>query len=169
MQDKILLGFLMDGPKTGYEIKKHMEQSTDFFFNTSPGSIYPAFQKLEKEGMVVMDQSVEGGRLKNRYSITQMGKKAFVKWLGKRPALSKIRDEALLKIFFYTHLDRERRREQLENYKNEVRLRVEDLVDYKKHLKRTENNTYRFKTLDFGIQYYTFLVQWMEEFIGHMK
>ena len=52
MQDKILLGFIQDGEKTGYQIKKMMETSTVYFFNTSLGSIYPAFKKLEKEGKV---------------------------------------------------------------------------------------------------------------------
>jgi len=169
MQDKILLGFLMDGPKTGYEIKKHMEHSTDFFFNTSPGSIYPAFQKLEKEGMVVMDQSVEGGRLKNRYSITPVGRKVFNKWMGKKPALSKIRDEALLKIFFYTHFDRDKRRDQLEKYRVDILERVAELKELKKLLKKAENNPFKLKTLDFGIEYYSFLNEWIGKFAENLK
>ena len=35
MQDRIVLGFLLDGGKTGYEIKKLMEFTTSYFFNTS--------------------------------------------------------------------------------------------------------------------------------------
>jgi len=58
MQDMILLGFLMDGGKTGYQVKKMMESSTSFFFNTSLGSIYPAFRKLEREGLVALEESI---------------------------------------------------------------------------------------------------------------
>ena len=32
MIEMMLLGFLMDGEKTGYEIKKHMKNSTHYFF-----------------------------------------------------------------------------------------------------------------------------------------
>ena len=104
MQDRIVLGFLLDGAKTGYEIKKMMQVSTSNFFNTSLGSIYPALQKLEKNKMVKLEEKVEKGRLKKIYTITQKGTNFFNKWLTAEPSVFKIKAEALLKIFFFSYV-----------------------------------------------------------------
>jgi DNA-binding PadR family transcriptional regulator len=110
MQDRIVLGFLLDGGKTGYEIKKLMELTTTNFFNTSLGSIYPALKKLEKNKMVKMEEKVEKGRLKKLYTITPKGKKFFHEWLTKDPAPFKIRAEALLKVFFFSYVSEDIRK-----------------------------------------------------------
>ncbi|MCG8686764.1 MAG: PadR family transcriptional regulator, partial [Desulfobacterales bacterium] len=102
MQDKILLGFLMQGCQTGYAIKKQMEKSTNLFFNTSAGSIYPAFQKLEKEELVTKEERLDGGRAKKIYTITPKGKTVFKEWLNNDLPIGKIKQEALLRTFFFS-------------------------------------------------------------------
>ncbi len=168
MQDKILLGFLMKKKLTGYEVKKIMEHSTEFFFNTSLGSIYPAFQKLVKEGLAEMEQSIEDGRVKKSYSITQKGKEAFQKWLSLPPSLEKYRDEALLKIFFFSDITEEERIAEIESYIRELDTQLEELMAVEDHV-RSETDRFQVQTLQYGLDYYTFKKQWYEKFLKNLK
>lgn len=170
MQDKILLGFLMSGEKTGYEIKKRMEETTSFFFNTSLGSIYPAFTKLEKEQLVTLEKTKKNGRVKNIYSITEKGKEIFFQWLKEDAALSKIKDECLLKIFFFKHLEQDSRKTVLEDYivqldgfMNELQVIREKLISTKKEKKEYEH--FEITPLDFGIDYYQYIMYWYKRYL----
>lgn len=78
MFDRIVLGFLMERDMTGYDIKKTMENSTNFFFNTSYGNIYPTLKKLEEAGHLKSYEEIRKGKLNKFYSITDEGKKAFM-------------------------------------------------------------------------------------------
>lgn len=169
MQDKILLGFLMDGEKTGYEIKKLMENSTSFFFNTSLGSIYPAFSKLEKKGFVKMDQVIEDGRVKKRYSITQEGRKDFREWLAESVSLSKIRDEVLLKMFFFSELSVEERCEQICIYIDQLKKQADTLSLLKEKLMKYDVDKFMIKTLEYGIDYYCFTCDWYRKLLETME
>ncbi len=165
MQDMILLGFLMEGSRTGYQIKKLMESSTNFFFNTSLGSIYPAFRKLEREGLVSLEETVEEGRLNKLYSITAKGRKKFSEWLKMVPGLSRLREEALLKIFFFSSLTPDERKQQVGQYLDIVRERREELVLLHERLRVLDVDYFQISTLEFGISYYDFLLSWHEKFI----
>ncbi len=168
MQDMILLGFLMDGSRTGYQIKKLMESSTNFFFNTSLGSIYPAFKKLQRQGLVELEETVEEGRLNKLYSITAKGKKKFSEWLTAVPGLSKLREEALLKMFFFSNLAPEERKRQVVRYLDVIRERREELIRLRARLMDINVDFFQMSTLEFGISYYDFLLSWHQKFINEL-
>ena len=165
MQENILLGFLMLGPMTGYEVKKAMGGSTRFFFNTSLGSIYPAFRRLEESGMVRLDQRLEKGRSKKIYSITPRGRKQFLAWLEKSPKLANVREESLLKMFFYDHADGPTRTRHIRDYIAAVEGRLSELLSLQNSLKGTPAGEFRMSTLDFGIEFYRFQRNWYTQFL----
>jgi len=159
MIEMMLLGFLMDGEKTGYEIKKYMENSTHYFFNTGFSSIYPKFKKLEKEGCVQVSQKVKNGKLNKSYTLTHEGRQTFLDWLNSKPEISRIRDEALLKVFFFDHLDGDKIKTQLEDYVGDLRDQIQTLEEVKKRFSSYEIAPWKKTTLEFGIRYYNFLEQ----------
>jgi len=159
MIEMMLLGFLMDGEKTGYEIKKYMENSTDYFFNTGFSSIYPKFKKLEKDSLVQVTQKIKNGKLNKVYILTDEGKEIFLDWLRNKPKISRIRDEALLKAFFFDHLDRDEIETQLENYVKNLESQVNTLHSIQERFSSRKVDPWKMKTLAFGIQYYNFLEQ----------
>lgn len=65
-----LLSMLEGGPKHGYELMKELETKSGGIYKASAGSIYPALQQLEDEGMVT-SETVAG---KRTYSLTDGGK-----------------------------------------------------------------------------------------------
>ena len=153
MFDRIVLGFLMERDMTGYDIKKTMENSTNFFFNTSYGNIYPTLKKLEKTGHLKSYEEVKKGKLNKLYSITDDGKKAFMKWLGTDSDIAMIRDEALCRVFFFSHLDDEQIRSELNSYLK----RLDEEIEKLKKLRETHQcvmTDWKLKALDYGIDYY---------------
>jgi DNA-binding PadR family transcriptional regulator len=54
-----ILVLLGEEPRNGYQLMQAIEQRSDGLWKPSPGSIYPALQQLEDEGLVVV-QSEEG-------------------------------------------------------------------------------------------------------------
>ncbi len=169
MQENILLGFLMLRPMTGYEVKKAMGGSTKFFFNTSLGSIYPAFRRLEESGMVRLDHRLDKGRSKKIYSITPRGRRKFLAWLEKSPKLANVREESLLKMFFYEHADGPTRIRQIRDYIAAIEGRLSELLSLRNILKGVLDGEFRMSTLDFGIEFYRFQHNWYTKFLENLE
>lgn len=170
MQDKIVLGFLKFRPMTSYDIKKALEKSTSFFYNASLGSINPALKKNITLGNVTVDERIENGRAKKEYTITEKGEETFIEWLAEDINISKIKDEALLKLFFLGELSQGRRERLIANYIGAVEEELQRLQERLAHVQQMEippevetQAEYQIATLQFGIDYYLFVLQWYEK------
>ena len=65
-----LLVLLAEEPRNGYQLMQEIEQRSDGVWRPSPGSVYPALQQLEDEGLVRVEQA--GGR--KAYALTDEGR-----------------------------------------------------------------------------------------------
>lgn len=97
-----ILGVLLGGPTSGYEIKSLMERSTAYFWRESDSTIYPMLKVLAKEGKVLSETVHVGKKRKEVVSITEAGRKEFRAWLESPTGSETPRNEFLLKIFFVT-------------------------------------------------------------------
>jgi DNA-binding PadR family transcriptional regulator len=61
---------LAEEPRNGYQIMQELEERSEGLWRPSPGSIYPALQQLEDEGLIRSDEQ-EGRRL---YHLTDAGR-----------------------------------------------------------------------------------------------
>lgn len=104
-----LLAFLNYGPMTGYELKKHMDNSTQFFWYAALSQIYPALKAMENEGLVESEVEPQEGRPdKKIYAIAKAGRTALLDWLTEpMDELLPMKRPALLKLFFSGVLDKE--------------------------------------------------------------
>jgi PadR family transcriptional regulator AphA len=103
----VILGMLFLGPRSGYDIKRFVDNSTRFFWAASYGQIYPELRRLEQAGLIEGESAPTGGRQRRVYRLTAAGKDLLLDWL-RSPALSyELRDEGLLKLFFADALPRE--------------------------------------------------------------
>jgi DNA-binding PadR family transcriptional regulator len=64
---------LSEEPRNGYQIMQELEERSEGMWRPSPGSVYPALQQLEDEGLIRSEEA-EGRRL---YHLTDAGR-AFV-------------------------------------------------------------------------------------------
>ena len=65
------LVLLDEEPRNGYQLMQEIEERSDGAWRPSPGSVYPALQQLEDEGLVTALQA-EGRRV---YELTDAGRK----------------------------------------------------------------------------------------------
>jgi DNA-binding PadR family transcriptional regulator len=68
---------LNEEPRNGYQIMQEVEERSDGVWRPSPGSVYPALQQLEDEGLI-RSQELEGRKL---FQLTDEGR-AYVKERG---------------------------------------------------------------------------------------
>ncbi len=168
--EKILLGMLMQKPYTGYGIRKKMELSTKFFFSTSQGSINPAFKKLEKKEFVTTKEEVSNGRLHKIYTITDSGRVYFKEWLNSEVGVSKVKNDMLLRLFFFPYASENEKIGILENYLIELKAHIEIMQNLGEIPQVKENcNEYEAATMEFGIGYYSFIYDWYTNYLKKIK
>jgi len=127
-----LLGFLNLRPRTGYELKKLMDRSTQAFWHARLSQIYPTLKVLEAEGLIASRVEPQVGKPDRRvYRITAQGRVELLEWLAEPVAhVEPGKSTALLKLFFSGFLEREQilthLRRQLDAHRAELaRLRDE--------------------------------------------
>lgn len=130
--DFALLGMLHGAPQSGYDLRKVFAETALGNYSSSPGAIYPALKRLEKNGLVEgKEDHTVSLRPKRLYHPTRSGKAAMREWLLARIDPDDVRrrmDELLLRFAFHSilndpgatyqflsHLD-----EHLENYLEEL-------------------------------------------------
>ncbi len=96
----VILGLLDAEPRTGYEIKQAVDNSTRFFWAASYGQIYPELRRLRDAGLVESERDDAGARQRSRHRITAAGRRELKRWLATPAADCELRDEKLLKLFF---------------------------------------------------------------------
>ena len=65
------LALLADEPRNGYQLIQEIAERSGGVWQPSPGSVYPALQQLEDEGLI-QAETPEGGR--KRYALTNEGR-----------------------------------------------------------------------------------------------
>jgi DNA-binding PadR family transcriptional regulator len=103
----VILGMIRNEPRSGYEIKALVDDTTRFFWAASYGQIYPELKRLSEAGLVEGADVPTGGRRRTVYEITADGEEELQAWLRKPPSTYEMRDEGLLKLFFADALPRE--------------------------------------------------------------
>jgi DNA-binding PadR family transcriptional regulator len=153
----VLLGFLRDGPRTGYEIKALIDRSVRFFWNASVSAIYPELKRLSEAGLVRASQ--EGRR--TTYELTDAGTVALREWLtaDELPTFE-LRCEGMLKLFFSDGLDTAEQLELVGRLREAHEAKAAALRSVKPHAERAGGwpQTVR----EFGEEWNAWAIGWCE-------
>src|SRR5438093_13649890 len=96
-----ILGMLSQGPRSGYAIKRAIEQSVANFWKESYGQIYPILKQLADEGLTTSHAEKQAGKPERYvYTITEQGRAELRRWLSEPIEYAVERNELLLKLFF---------------------------------------------------------------------
>lgn len=131
-----ILGFLNLRSMTGYELKKFMDNSTQFFWHAELSQIYPALKQLEAKDLVKVEVIPQDGKPdKKVYSITKAGRAALIEWLSEPlDETPPTKSPVLLKLFFLEALDKEdilsQMRRQLEAQRTRLKRYREETRQY---------------------------------------
>lgn len=100
-----VLGFLMGGPHTGWELNHDIEESVGNFWNVTRSQVYRELPRLADAGLVTAGPA--GVRDQQPYSITAKGRAEFRRWLAEGPPPETRRIPILLTTFFADQLEPE--------------------------------------------------------------
>lgn len=142
------------------------------FYNTSIGSIHPALMKLEKLGYVTVTEVANGNRVKKIYSRTEEGAKAFQEWISEPVAIFKTRDESLLRLFYFGHIDGDVSAhiqlyiDEAENWINmlEAMLAAQDISKVPKELQKMA--FFQLATMRYGLDNLKFSQNWYKQLLA---
>ena len=93
--DMLILKTLALEPMHGYGIGQRIEQISNGVFSVNPGSLFPAFRRLEREGWIKpMWKATENNRRAKYYALTAQGRKQLKseadEWGRQSAAISRI-------------------------------------------------------------------------------
>jgi PadR family transcriptional regulator, regulatory protein PadR len=76
--DMLILKTLALQPMHGYGIGQRIEQISKGVFQVNAGSLFPAFRRLERQGLIASEwRASENNRRAKYYAITDSGRKKF--------------------------------------------------------------------------------------------
>ena len=98
--DMLILRVLALEPMHGYGIGVRLEQISRGAFRVNAGSLFPAFRRLERDGLVLAEwQLTENGRRAKYYTLTSQGrarlKRTTQDWERQAAAISRILKSSL--------------------------------------------------------------------------
>ncbi|MBM7866274.1 PadR family transcriptional regulator [Heliobacterium gestii] len=100
----VILGILLDGPMSGYDIKQYFEKYLPDMFVASFGTIYPTLNRMEKEGYIEKEIIVQEGKPnKHLYRVTTQGKEAFHAYIQSPIEPKTIKYDFMMRLVFGKH------------------------------------------------------------------
>jgi len=105
----VILGILMMGSSTGYEIKNVFEDVYSHFYNASFGTIYPTLARMEKQGLITKEAIIQEGKPnKNVFTITEAGKQAFLAYMDSDIQENEWKSDFMVRLFLGEFVEPER-------------------------------------------------------------
>ena len=98
-----LLGFLHDGPRTGWDLLQEVEGGLSRFWNITSSHVYRELRALEARRLI--RAGAPGARDRRPYTLTAAGRREFRAWLAQAPGPEQIRFPLLVTLWFGRHLD----------------------------------------------------------------
>ena len=169
----VILGMLRLGRRTGYEIKSLVDVSTRHFWAASYGQIYPELKRLEDSGLITGEDEAQGARKRRAFTLTALGEEALEAWITSGgPLHLELRHEGMLRFFFADATGPEGQIALLRTIRGEHEQTRTELLSIRggaeqAHAERGER--FPLMTVDFGIAYQDFIVNWCLETERHIS
>jgi PadR family transcriptional regulator, regulatory protein AphA len=157
----VILGMVRKEPRSGYEIKALVDNSTRFFWAASYGQIYPELKRLSEAGLITGVDAPTGGRKRTVYEITADGEEELKAWLRQPPGTFEMREEGLLKLFFADALPPEEAVEILRAMRDHRRSVQEQLVAMEP-MAAAKPDPFPLMVLRGGIEFTAWFADWCE-------
>lgn len=155
-----LLGFLHEGPQSGYDLLRIVEGSIGYFWNVTRSHLYRELRTLETCGLIEAG-SASGPRDRRAFTLTDAGRAAFAAWIAQEPGQELLRFPLLITVFFGHHLSDELLDEMVSARRREHEERLAAYRGIEEFLVRI-GDRHRLATLRFGIEYEQAALRWFD-------
>ena len=172
----IVLGLLMVEDLTVYQLNQAFNSGLSLIYSASYGSLLSALKKLIKLGHIEFMETVENGRNKKIYHITDSGRRYFYEWMHADIPENKLETIALSKVFFLGLVPEDNDKKDILQYIvsaiTEMENQLISLSDSLSELEFEEEAMkiygYQFKTLEYGIRTHRIAREWAQELLNEL-
>lgn len=175
----IILGMLRKSPKSGYDLKKELDNVIHYFWEADISRIYRNLNRMEAKGWVRFETVIqEDNPNKKVYSLTEAGMKELQAWLAEPGKGSGPHNPFLAQLHFCDAIPVE----------DQIRLMEARLSDLKEEIFELERRAARFEmpvplpedalhqgvframfSLEYGIRRYRFEIEWVENILRVLR
>lgn len=157
-----LLGFLHDGPLTGWDLVVTSQLVIGDFWSLTQSQVYRELSAMAETGLVTAGE--RGRRDRRPYTISEAGRAAFSHWLEREPGAETIRFPLLLMLAFGRHVPPRRLADSLRHHRA---LHAQRLAQYEEQsaaalAASTEADPFSLATLEFGLTYERAVLTWFD-------
>ena len=175
----IILGMLRKKPKSGYDLKKELENVIHYFWEADISRIYRSLGEMKKKGWVEFETVIqEESPNKKVYSLTREGRRELQRWLAEPGKPSSQQNPFLAQLHFSDAIPIE----------DQLRVMEARLASLKDEIKELERRAAYHKmpvplpknalnkgviremfSLEYGIRKVRFDIEWTENIIRVLK
>ena len=174
--DNIILGILLLSSRTIYQLRERIDKGLNMMYSSSMGSIQAAIKKLLNCGYIQYEETVENGKYKKIYSITDSGKQKFIEWVSSPMEIQGGKNPELAKLYFMGFSTQENRKKRLQEY---IAHLTEQYDILKAICKEAENVSvpdkhkdilrYQFAAAQYGRDFMKFNIEWYQKLFDEMR
>jgi DNA-binding PadR family transcriptional regulator len=157
-----LLGFLHEGPKTGWDLVATAQARIGDFWSLTQSQVYRELAAMADAGLIAAGE--RGPRDRQPFTLTDAGRAAFAAWVEREPGPETIRFPLLLTISFGRHLAPARLATFIEHHRAAHAARL-DAYERLRSAYTTGDETideYGMATLTFGLAYERAVIAWFD-------
>ncbi|MCI8716998.1 MAG: PadR family transcriptional regulator [Lachnospiraceae bacterium] len=174
--DNIILGLLLLESRTIYQLRERIRKGMDLMYSSSMGSIQAAIKKLLNHGYIGYEESVENGKYKKTYTITDSGKRCFFEWVNSPFEVQNTKNPELVKVYFMGFSDKTSRRNNIEKYLSHLTEKyhvLNAICEEARNVNITEENKdiifYQLSAARYGRDFMKFNIEWYKKLINEME
>lgn len=156
-----LLGFLHDGPLSGWDLVRTAQASIGNFWSLAQSQVYRELAAMTDSGLVTA--GARGRRDRRPFEITDAGRRAFADWIDSEPGPESIRMPLLLTVTFGRHLPPDRLAQFMATHRER---HARQLAAYRARREEARDagftDPYALASLEFGIAYEAAALAWFD-------
>lgn len=172
----IILGLLLLADRTIYQLRERIDKGLNLMYSSSMGSIQAAVRKLLRSGYISYAESVENGKYKKTYSITEGGRQYFAEWVNHPMETRNVKNSELAKIYFMGFSDKEKRAALIEAHLMNLKEQYQILCTICKEADSVEIPEekrdilfYQLAAARYGRDFMKFNIDWYGNLLHEMK
>jgi DNA-binding PadR family transcriptional regulator len=168
--EAVVLGLLLDGESSGYDLNKRIHRTVGFFWTPAKSHVYATLARFVAGGLAVAREVPQETRPdKQLYTITRAGRRAFLRWLRESPLEpARFKNAFLLKLFFGQALGHEALVRHVEEGRADVQEELSQLEAIAKTIDR-ERNFYGWLTLTYGLERDRATIRWADSVLRELR
>jgi DNA-binding PadR family transcriptional regulator len=154
-----ILGFLLEGPLTGWDLVNKATTTIADFWNVTKSQVYGELRDLAEQGLV--REGKTGRRERRPYTITKAGRAAFSAWIAQEPGEKTMRFPLALTVYFGRSVEPSRLTGFCRAHRARHDAQVKALRELVPGLQKAGAH-YELSVLKLGVGFHELVVNWID-------